>query len=548
MAERPCSPETLDTETCVVALTDGGSSSQVASDGEHPSSVQLFEHSIDAVLLSAPDGRILAANAAACRMLRLRENEIRKRGRAGLADPHDSRWVRGVEERKRTGRFAGRLSFIRGDRTTVELDVTSAVFPTDDGELRTVIVMREAIDEKTLTDASGVLSRQTFIAFAEERLRRANREHLRVGLVYIRAEEQTIGHTLSAESRAGDIVGRVALNDFVVLVTEHDADSASAVARRVARCAAPFRAHVGFIEIDTDAVRAFVEIVDEATKRVDQHESLGPDVCNPATRGCLFDLSSPRTLVELGEPTVALTTRESEVLQLLAARRSYQEIARTLYVSLNTVKTHVSRIYAKLGVNGRRAAVQRATALGLASGPPPRNVDRAVDFGRITLIAEALTAAVDADDVLEIVVMQGLRGLHADGAIATFIVDDALVPVATYGYAREAIDAFFPARLAEELPITVAAREQRMVWVPSREGARHRYPTLTASPAAHSKAWIAAPLVAEGRAFGALGVSFLDAHEFDEAERSYLRTLCDLCALSLHQHREVRLRGNTTES
>jgi LuxR family maltose regulon positive regulatory protein len=60
-----------------------------------------------------------------------------------------------------------------------------------------------------------------------------------------------------------------------------------------------------------------------------------------------------------------LSDRELEILRLLAERLTYDEIARALYLSLNTVKTHVRNIYGKLGVNRRRAAAARARELGL---------------------------------------------------------------------------------------------------------------------------------------------------------------------------------------
>ncbi|MFP5283005.1 MAG: helix-turn-helix transcriptional regulator [Actinomycetes bacterium] len=41
------------------------------------------------------------------------------------------------------------------------------------------------------------------------------------------------------------------------------------------------------------------------------------------------------------------------------------DIARRLFVSVNTLRTHTKRIYTKLGVNTRRAAVRRASELGL---------------------------------------------------------------------------------------------------------------------------------------------------------------------------------------
>jgi LuxR family maltose regulon positive regulatory protein len=60
-----------------------------------------------------------------------------------------------------------------------------------------------------------------------------------------------------------------------------------------------------------------------------------------------------------------LSEREREVLRLLATELSGPEIARELLVSLNTMRTHTKNIYAKLGVNTRRAAVRVARDLAL---------------------------------------------------------------------------------------------------------------------------------------------------------------------------------------
>jgi LuxR family maltose regulon positive regulatory protein len=62
-----------------------------------------------------------------------------------------------------------------------------------------------------------------------------------------------------------------------------------------------------------------------------------------------------------------LSERELEVLRLLESDLDGPEIARELTVSLATVRTHTRNIYAKLGVNSRRAAVRRAAELGLLS-------------------------------------------------------------------------------------------------------------------------------------------------------------------------------------
>ncbi len=62
--------------------------------------------------------------------------------------------------------------------------------------------------------------------------------------------------------------------------------------------------------------------------------------------------------------TIALSLRESEVLTLLCRGQSNQEIADTLYVSINSVKTYVRQIYRKLGVSRRTQAVAWANRHG----------------------------------------------------------------------------------------------------------------------------------------------------------------------------------------
>ena len=60
-----------------------------------------------------------------------------------------------------------------------------------------------------------------------------------------------------------------------------------------------------------------------------------------------------------------LSDRELQVLKLLATELTGPDIARQLFVSLNTLRTHTRHIFEKLGVNGRPAAVRRARELGL---------------------------------------------------------------------------------------------------------------------------------------------------------------------------------------
>jgi len=78
----------------------------------------------------------------------------------------------------------------------------------------------------------------------------------------------------------------------------------------------------------------------------------------------------PRPLLE------ALSESELRVLRYLPTNLTVPEIARELYVSVNTVKTHVRNLYAKLGTHRRREAVERARALGLLAPTGRGRFDR----------------------------------------------------------------------------------------------------------------------------------------------------------------------------
>ncbi|MBA3828983.1 MAG: response regulator transcription factor [Taibaiella sp.] len=60
-----------------------------------------------------------------------------------------------------------------------------------------------------------------------------------------------------------------------------------------------------------------------------------------------------------------ISTRELQVLQLMATGLSNQEIATHLFISLNTIKTHSSSLFMKMEVKRRTQAIDKARKLGL---------------------------------------------------------------------------------------------------------------------------------------------------------------------------------------
>lgn len=79
-------------------------------------------------------------------------------------------------------------------------------------------------------------------------------------------------------------------------------------------------------------------------------------------------LTSPRVVTpfqknERALEYLAITAREYQVLELLAKGHSNDEIARQLFLSANTVKTHLASLYRKLEVPRRTLAIQKARGL-----------------------------------------------------------------------------------------------------------------------------------------------------------------------------------------
>ncbi len=75
--------------------------------------------------------------------------------------------------------------------------------------------------------------------------------------------------------------------------------------------------------------------------------------------------ATPFALNEGSLRELTITRRELEILELIASGMSNREIAEKLFVSENTVKTHSSRLFDKLGAKRRTQAVQLGKELGL---------------------------------------------------------------------------------------------------------------------------------------------------------------------------------------
>lgn len=127
---------------------------------------RLFDSSLDAILLTAPDGSIYAANPSTCRMFQRSEEEIIQIGRSGLVDTSDPKLARALEKRQQTGKFTGELICVRRDGTKFPGEVFTSVFKDRNGNTRTSMIIRDITERKLVEDE---------IRLSEETLRKAQR-------------------------------------------------------------------------------------------------------------------------------------------------------------------------------------------------------------------------------------------------------------------------------------------------------------------------------------------------------------------------------------
>ncbi|MFM8321531.1 MAG: PAS domain S-box protein, partial [Chloroflexota bacterium] len=130
---------------CLLLLRDLRRQAQIASEslGNLDRFRLLFDSSLDAILLTAPDGSILAANPAACRMFEYSEAEICRLGRTGLVDVTDPRLKEALQQRARTGAFMGKLTFVRSSGRRFDGEVSTALFTDRSGQKRTSMIIRD---------------------------------------------------------------------------------------------------------------------------------------------------------------------------------------------------------------------------------------------------------------------------------------------------------------------------------------------------------------------------------------------------------------------
>jgi PAS domain S-box-containing protein len=108
----------------------------------------FFQNSIDAVLLTSPDGKIFKANPSACKMLGRTEEEICRLGRNYLVDINDPRLQQFVSERAKNGHARGELTMFRNDNTPFPVEVSSAIYKDKNGVILASMIVHDISERK----------------------------------------------------------------------------------------------------------------------------------------------------------------------------------------------------------------------------------------------------------------------------------------------------------------------------------------------------------------------------------------------------------------
>ncbi len=227
----------------------------------------MFEHSSEGVLFSTPDGRISAANPAACALLEMTAEEICGLGTDGLVDLEDPRWTIAVAERDRNGMSVGVARLRRGDGRMIDVEVTSRRFRDADGSVQILSILHDVagrvatqleIDELSARvlelsrgdELTGFRNRRGFIADGSRLLQFADLEMADVQVMFadvdnVTALNTSLGHqagdaalqavarALSVGFRKGDVLARIGGTQFLVLALNLGAPERAAITSRI---------------------------------------------------------------------------------------------------------------------------------------------------------------------------------------------------------------------------------------------------------------------------------------------------------------------------
>jgi len=126
----------------------------------------LFDNSKDAILLTTPDGTILDANPAACKIFGRSLEEIRRIGRDGLVDTTDPRLHAAVKQRELKGEEMAEITMLRANGEKFSAEISSKIYLDAKGRRKTSMIIRDMTERRKMEEEYRTLFRTMLDGFA----------------------------------------------------------------------------------------------------------------------------------------------------------------------------------------------------------------------------------------------------------------------------------------------------------------------------------------------------------------------------------------------
>jgi diguanylate cyclase (GGDEF)-like protein/PAS domain S-box-containing protein len=257
-------------ERAALAVADALEGPRAVGDADFEA---IYRYSPDGIILSTPDGHILAANPAACDILGTTERAIIDNGRQGLLAPNDPKVNQGLAERARSGRVRGEIQMRRGDGSVFTAEVSSSVFTSPSAKVRTVVIFRDVSKDAAnraalrarLTELEQVIhrdpltrlwNREGFTIAAEQALATADRQGVVAQLIFVDVDQLkaindrgghsagdaalvAVARAIEQATREMDVACRLGGDEFVLLVVDVPTTEVAGVIERIERALAP---------------------------------------------------------------------------------------------------------------------------------------------------------------------------------------------------------------------------------------------------------------------------------------------------------------------
>jgi signal transduction histidine kinase len=189
----------------------------------------------------------------------------------------------------------------------------------------------------------------------------------------------------------------------------------------------------------------------------------------------------------------------------------------------------------------RRAALAVDNArLFQAEQEARREAERAAErIGSLQAVTAALSEAVTPTQVASVIVEKGLPAIGADSSVIVVLNEqrDCLEIVHSTGYSAEKIKAWQSLSITTSIPLAETVRTGKPIFMESVEKLAADYPEFAQQRDSTYNAWVALPLLVEGRAVGGIGLGFRIARSFSKRGQEFMLALARQCAQAMERAR-----------